>query len=342
MKSINKIRLQGEPMNIAKPKHQTSITVIGTATLDNFLFSKAFKPKCDSKACYEHLILGKKYDLSNMVQVTGGNCTNVAITLSRFGIRNIDIICALGDDPAGRAVASEMISEGINVSRIIRNQTFTTSQSTILVAPGGERTILNYRGTDIKTLQSELGISRIESNWIYLSSVNSPKMILSLMMHARDNNIKLAFNPSSWETANTPQIKKFLNHIEMMFLNKEEAMEFFNTHETNISKLLKMGAESGIKYFVITDGPKGSALIHDAKIYKCGLYKDVEVVERTGAGDAFASGFLSIIATGGDIEEALTFGAANSTSVVQHVGGKQGILRSPTKLERMPIKVEEV
>ena len=329
-------------MAIVKPRRQTSFTIIGTATLDSFLFSEAFKPKCDEKACYEHLILGKKYDLDEMIQVTGGNCTNVAITLSRFGINNVDIVCALGDDPAGRAVASELISEGIDVSHIIRNQNFTTSQSTILVAPGGERTILNYRGTDIKTLQNELDINRINSDRIYLSGVNSPKIILSLMLHTRDNTIKLAFNPSSWETANTPQIKRFLGNIEMLFLNKEEAMEFFDTHENNITKLLRIGAKKGIKYFIITDGPNGSALIHDNKIYQCGLYEDVEVIERTGAGDAFASGFLSVVATGGTIEEALTYGSANSTNVVQYVGGKQGILKSPIKLNEMPIKIELV
>jgi sugar/nucleoside kinase (ribokinase family) len=328
-------------MAIVKPKHQTSVTTIGTATLDSFLFSPAFKPKCDDKVCYEHLILGKKYDLENMIQVTGGNCTNVAITLSKFGIHNVDIVCALGDDPAGRAVATELIAEGVDVSRIIRSKNFTTSQSTILVAPEGERTILNYRGTDIKNMQSELKLNKIESDWIYLSGVNSPKIILSLMMHCRDNKIKLAFNPSSWEVANTPQIKKFLNHIEMMFLNKEEAMEFFNTHESDVNKLLKMGSNGGIKYFIITDGPNGSFLIHDGKIYRCGLYKDVKVIERTGAGDAFASGFLSVVATGGSVEEGLTYGAANSTSVVQHVGGKKGILSAPSKLNQMKIEVSE-
>jgi sugar/nucleoside kinase (ribokinase family) len=325
-----------------KLNNQISITTIGTATLDSFLFSPAFKPKCDDKVCYEHLILGKKYDLENMVQVTGGNCTNVAITLSRFGIKSVDIICALGDDPAGRAVATELISEGVDISRIIRSKDFTTSQSTILVAPEGERTILNYRGTDIKNLQNQLKINKIESDWIYLSSVNSPKIILKLMMHARDNGIKLAFNPSSWEVANTPEIKKFLHHIEMMFLNKEEAMEFFNTHETDISKLLKMGAKAGLEYFIITDGPKGSALIHQSKIYKCGLYKDIPVVERTGAGDAFASGFMSVIATGGTIEDALTYASANSTSVVGHVGGKKGILSAPTELDTIKIRASEV
>ena len=76
-------------------------------------------------------------------------------------------------------------------------------------------------------------------------------------------------------------------------------------------------------------------------IYKCGLYKDVKVKERTGAGDAFASGFLSVIATGGSIEDALTYGAANSTSVVQHVGGKKGILKAPIKLNSMEIEVRE-
>ena len=324
-----------------KAGHQTSVTVIGTATLDSFLFSPVFKPVCKDKVCYEHLVLGKKYDIEKMVQVTGGNCTNVAVTLSRFGIKEVSMVAVLGDDPAGRAVASELISEGVDMSIVLRGADFVTSQSTIMVAPDGERTILNYRGTDMKKYETELNLNKIDSEWIYVSSVNSPSILLRLMMLARDKGLSLAFNPSSWEVANTPEIKKFLHHIKMMFLNKEEVMEFFNTHETNISKLLKMGSEAGIEYFAITDGRNGSSLIHKGKIYKCGLYnKDAPVLERTGAGDAFSSGFLSVIATGGTVEEALTYASANSTRVVQYVGGKQGILKSPTKLNDMPIMVE--
>ena len=99
-----------------KPKKQTTVTVLGTATLDSFLFSPVFKPVCKDKVCYEHLILGKKYDIEKMIQVTGGNCTNVAVTLSRFGIKNVSMVAVLGDDPAGKAVVSELISEGVDLS----------------------------------------------------------------------------------------------------------------------------------------------------------------------------------------------------------------------------------
>ena len=52
-----------------------------------------------------------------------------------------------------------------------------------------------------------------------------------------------------------------------------------------------------------------------------------EVVDRTGAGDAFGSGFVSALAKGAGVEQAIRAGSANATSVVEYVGAKKGILR---------------
>jgi sugar/nucleoside kinase (ribokinase family) len=61
------------------------------------------------------------------------------------------------------------------------------------------------------------------------------------------------------------------------------------------------------------------------------------VIDRTGAGDAFASGFLSQWSQGKSLMESVIFASANSTSVVGKLGAKAGILHSGTKLHAMPI-----
>jgi sugar/nucleoside kinase (ribokinase family) len=69
------------------------------------------------------------------------------------------------------------------------------------------------------------------------------------------------------------------------------------------------------------------------------MYADVKVVDRLGAGDAFSSGFVAMIAMGESIERALTYASANSTSVVMQLGAKTGIIRGPAGVHKMPIKV---
>jgi sugar/nucleoside kinase (ribokinase family) len=67
------------------------------------------------------------------------------------------------------------------------------------------------------------------------------------------------------------------------------------------------------------------------------MYEDVKVVDRTGAGDAFGSGFLSQWAMGKSLKESIIFASANSTSVVEKIGAKAGILSINTRLHEMPL-----
>ena len=77
-------------------------------------------------------------------------------------------------------------------------------------------------------------------------------------------------------------------------------------------------------------------------IVRAGMYEDVPVVDRTGAGDAFASGFLSQWARGKSLKDSIIFASANSTSVVTKIGAKAGILRRGVHLHDMPISEKPV
>ena len=67
------------------------------------------------------------------------------------------------------------------------------------------------------------------------------------------------------------------------------------------------------------------------------MYQDVKVIDRLGAGDAFASGFLSQWSQGKSLKESIVFASANSTSVVTKIGAKAGILHKGFKLHEMPL-----
>ncbi len=159
------------------------------------------------------------------------------------------------------------------------------------------------------------------------------------MEYAKHHDIKVAINPGQKELAQKHEFMELLTDITILSINKEEAQMLF-TGET-AEGLAKVASEH-ISYVVITDGPHGSVVVHDNKLYKAGMYEDVKVVDRAGAGDAFNSGFVASIAQGGSVGQAITLAAANSTSVVGKIGAKVGILKTDARLHQMPIEIQNL
>ena len=121
----------------------------------------------------------------------------------------------------------------------------------------------------------------------------------------------------------TPLLRK----VDIFQVNNEEASSLVGIpykKEKEIFKKLDKVVEGIV---VITKGPRGVSVSDGEKIYSAGIPKS-PVIERTGAGDAFGAGFVSgYIQKKGDIAHSIVLGTANSTSVVGHIGAKEGLLR---------------
>ncbi|MCH9029540.1 MAG: carbohydrate kinase family protein [Bacteroidetes bacterium] len=114
---------------------------------------------------------------------------------------------------------------------------------------------------------------------------------------------------------------------ELFFCNVQEAQKILNTQEKDIVQLLRMMRELGPEIVVITDGPQGAYVYDGKEAWHMPMYPDpAPPVDRTGAGDSFASTFTSALALGKTIPEALTWAPVNSMSVVQKIGAQEGLL----------------
>ena len=92
---------------------------------------------------------------------------------------------------------------------------------------------------------------------------------------------------------------------------------------------------------VMTRGTKGVMVANGGEFLKAGILRG-KVVERTGAGDAFGSGFTSGIMKKDDISYAIKLGSANSTYVIKKVGATRGLL-AKKDLNKFPkIKVTNI
>lgn len=324
----------------ANKKIPTIITV-GKATQDVFLRSDEFDPHIEGKVAYTHLPLASKLEVEDVVFASGGNATNVAVTLARQGIHT-KYLWALGHDPASQHVLSELDNEGVDTSYVIQDDRYHAGYSTVLLANSGERTILNYAGTSVGSDGAPLDFSVFEgSDWVYPSSLANGGMGLleKVIRSAKEAGAKVMLNPAGPELAHTEELKALLDDVDILCLNKEEVQILVE------GKAIDELVRHALHYcpvVIVSDGPNGVCASDGKTIVKAGMYEDVPVVDRTGAGDAFASGFLSQWAMGVSLKESIVFASANSTAVVNHIGAKTGILHHGVKLHEMDITEEEL
>lgn len=317
-------------MSSAKPR----MLAIGTATQDVFLSSQALKPHRQDGKYYEQFLLGAKLPVDDIVFATGGNAMNAAVTFARQGLES-EFMGIVGTEPAGQAIMNALDIEGIATQHVVQDEKYRTSYSTILRAPGGERTILNYHGTHIHDGGAPLDLNAVvNADWLYLSSLGSVTLLEKLVTLASKHNVKVALNPSGAELAEAHKLRTVLEDVAILLVNKEEMMQI--VEGSTVEELVRHGANL-VSTVVVSDGPHGVMATDSKTIVKAGMYEDVEVVERTGAGDAFGSGFVAMHALGKSLEDAITFASANATSVVTKVGATAGILHAHVELHDMPL-----
>jgi len=316
-----------------------TIVCIGKSTQDVFLSSKeSFTPYVgtDGKQ-YEQLPLGSKLDVDEVVFATGGNASNAAVTFSRQGIHAI-YVWNLGTELSSHAILDELDREGVDTSRVSQQENNRTSYSTILLAPNGERTILNYHGTVPKDDATDLNLDNLKDiEWVYLSALGSVKLLDSILRTFREKNIKILLNPAGSELEDIDKLRPLLEDIDIIVVNKEEAQKIVEGQ--TIGELVRH-LNNYCPIAIVTDGPNGSVVSDKKEVIFAGMYENIPVIDRTGGGDAFASGFLSKYAMGSSLEESIIFASANSTSVVSKIGAKAGILHKNATVHKMDIKKE--
>lgn len=321
----------GQSFNMTVPK----IISVGKATQDVFLSSSTvFKPYKYKGVYYEQLPLGQKLDIDEVVFTTGGNATNAAVTFARQGIHSI-YSWVLGTDLSSETILRELDDEGVDTRAVLQHDLIKTSYSTILLASNGERTILNYHGTTLSSRSRMLNLDRIkESDWLYVSALGDIDLLERVVSKAVEHGVKVMLNPSNRELKSIAKLRSLLSDVSVLSVNKEEAQKIVS------GETLEELARHAARYcpvVLVSDGPNGSMITDRQTIIRAGMYEDVPVVDRTGGGDAFASGFLSQWATGKSLKHSVIFASANSTSVVKKIGSKAGILHKGVSLHEMPL-----
>lgn len=314
----------------------SKIIAIGGAVQDVFLSqSPEFAAVCERpEECFMHLELGAKADVNKIDFSTGGGATNAAVTFARQGFDAV-FMGVVGDDPAAQAVMADLDREGVDTQHVRISQKYHTGYSVLLLAPNGERTILTYRGASTHYTRRDIAIDEIDADWVYMSSMSGQMSIVDqILAESKQRGVKVMYNPGKKELEQAEKLKPLLEDVDVLLVNKQEMQYLVDAEE--LEELVRRGLNY-TSCVLVTDGANGVCASDGKVIVRAGLYEDNQSVDRTGAGDAFGSGFLSQYAKGRTLKESVIFASANSSSVVEFIGAKRGILHKDVKLHGMPI-----
>ncbi|MFA5086845.1 MAG: carbohydrate kinase family protein [Candidatus Paceibacterota bacterium] len=321
------------------------VITFGSSTLDiEILMPKeSIKPDRKSltgKAYYFNL--GSKQDVKDMYFGFGGGGVNTAVTFKKQGFK-VAYCGMVGDDMPGREIIEYLDGLGVSTAFVKKTKEKYTNNSIILDNAKEDRTVLAYRGASELLSKNDLP-NGLQAKWFYLAPLsgklsNITEDVISL---AKANNIKIAANfGNSQLKMPKSRIKKILENINVLILNQEEAALLTGVEYKKERKIIEalMAMHQGIT--VMTKGKDGVVVIENKKIYEAKPNKS-KVIDETGAGDAFGSGFISALIRQSDIEYCIRLGLTNSKYAISTKGATTGLLaaRDNYLVEKEKIKVK--
>ncbi|MDP2632647.1 MAG: carbohydrate kinase family protein [Candidatus Curtissbacteria bacterium] len=304
------------------------LITIGDSTVDTFIKIKDATVECDvnRKDCKICLPYGGKVPVEAIEYAVAGNAANVAVGAKKLGL-TVAIYTNLGGDDQGRRIQQTLEEEGVSQD-YVEVHSEKKSNLSVVLSFQGERTIFVYHQDWLYRLPK-----LSDCNWLYLTSMAesfTSSNIMDEVCHFVDKSkTKLVYSPGTFQLkADIKRYPKVLERCELLIVNMEEAKRIMGIDLKErvemrdlLSKMLLLGARK----VVITDGEEGSWATDGNNNLKAGIFP-TQLVEKTGAGDAYSSGFVAALAKGETLGEAMIWGTINAAHEIKQVGTQKGIL----------------
>lgn len=309
------------------------VVTFGSGTQDIFVQSKKYSfIDSDKFVSGKGLCVGagSKFYVDKMFLTIGGCGVNTGVTFALQGLQTT-YMGKIGQDLAGQQVIDELKKAGLDTSLIVKTDKMITSHSIILTAPDQERTILIYRGASNSLKESEVPFDKLQTKWFYVApmSGNCAALFEPLLKFAQEKNIQVSTNlGKSQIKMGLDGLRPLLNLpvVKIVNMNQEEAALLTGIDFKREKEIFKILDEVVQGIVIMTKGPEGVVVSDGQYLYQAGT-PESGYIDRTGAGDAFGSGFTTAIIKGQSIKEAIQLATANATSCVQKFGPTRGLLK---------------
>tara|TARA_B100001027_G_scaffold216021_1_gene191290 strand:+ start:879 stop:1808 length:930 start_codon:yes stop_codon:yes gene_type:complete len=255
--------------------------------------------------------------------VSGGSVANSIVGLSQQG-NKVGFIGKISDDDFGAKYETGLKKENVEYIYNKKKETLPTGTCLILITPDSERTMCTFLGTAGKINENDINIEAIKESEIiflegYLWDEGEPKKAFDKAI----NNSRIVAMTLSDKFCVDRHKSQFLdlvkNRLNITFCNEEEIMSLIDAK--NFNEVIKFAKEIN-KLIIITRGEKGAVSINGNEITEVGIKKKLNIIDLTGAGDLFASGYLHGYLNNFSQKECLEKGTEMSSKIIQQIGAR--------------------
>ena len=255
--------------------------------------------------------------------VSGGSVANSIVGLSQLG-NEVGFIGKVSDDELGSKYEDGLKKENIKYFYSKKKEDLPTGTCLILVTPDSERTMCTFLGTAGKINENDVSSDTIKLSEIillegYLWDEGEPKKAFEKAIQSAN---KVAMSLSDQFCVDRHK-RHFLdlvkNKLDITFANEQEIISLIDAK--SFDDVITFAKSLG-KILVVTRGEKGAVAINNQEVADCGIQKNLNIVDLTGAGDLFASGFLHGYVNNKSLKESLEKGTEMSSKVIQQIGAR--------------------
>jgi len=255
--------------------------------------------------------------------ISGGSVANSIVGLSQLGDR-VGFIGKISDDTFGMKYEEGLKKENVNFFYTKKKEPLPTGTCLILITPDSERTMCTFLGTAGKINKNDLDAETIKKTDLiflegYLWDEGDPKEAFEKAINLA-NKTAMSLSDKFCVDRHKPNFLNLVkNKLDLIFANEGEIMSLIDAK--NFNEVVSFGVEIK-KHLIITRGDKGAVSINNSKIEEIDSKKNLKIVDLTGAGDLFASGYLHGFINNFSQKECLIKATEMSSKIIQQIGAR--------------------
>ena len=255
--------------------------------------------------------------------VSGGSVANSIVGLSQLG-NKVGFIGKINSDSLGKKYEEGLIKEKVQYFYNKKDEASPTGTCLILITPDAERTMVTFLGVAGKISENDINEKAVkESEMIFLEGYlwdeGEPKSAFDKAMSLSNKKAMSLSDQFCVERHKSSFLDLVKNKLDITFANEQEIKSL--TSAKNFEDIITFGKQLG-KLLVITRGEKGSIAIQNNEVVECESKSNLKILDLTGAGDLFASGFLHGFINNFSIKNSLEKGTEMSSKIIQKVGAR--------------------